>query len=519
MAATVSRLVGSTTGRQVRRGHAGRLALVAAFGVLVFGTWAAWSSTIDDAYITFRYSEHLASGYGPVWNVGADPVEGFTNFGWMLWHAPFAALGADLPTVAALTSALLALAVLVLLVRHAGSRVGAITSAGSFLVFLPTYFHITAGLETVAFAAVLLRLVVLGLRVLQGGVVRPWEPPLLLLAAGMLRPEGVAAAFPAVAVWLWRNRADRTARMWAAAGAAAGLGYFGWRWSFYGQLLPNTFYVKFGNVSAGYTWLEVTTAALLPLIVLTGALVLRPATAGPGLLLCSTVAVTYVTYAVSGPSMDYLHRFAFHAFPLLCLGAGLAVAHPLRRRTAGVVCAVTVGWVALAGITADDLPTIVNYGTDLQRAHVAIGQGLAAAAVPADERTSAVSDAGAIPYYSGWHTTDYIGLNDEAIAAGADVTQVVAEADPTVLIVTGNGRDPAPDAYGLRTAAATAGYERIADVPMRDGYSQHVFVKSAWAAAVRPGIREAVAAAQAAHDPGRYELTVDRWLDRLGVPH
>jgi hypothetical protein len=40
--------------------------------------------TLDDAYITLRYSKHLAEGYGIVWNVGADPVEGYTSFLWMI---------------------------------------------------------------------------------------------------------------------------------------------------------------------------------------------------------------------------------------------------------------------------------------------------------------------------------------------------------------------------------------------------------------------------------------------------
>lgn len=33
---------------------------------------------IDDAYITYRYAEHWAAGYGPVWNIGDAPVEGYT---------------------------------------------------------------------------------------------------------------------------------------------------------------------------------------------------------------------------------------------------------------------------------------------------------------------------------------------------------------------------------------------------------------------------------------------------------
>ena len=34
---------------------------------------------LDDAMISMRYAKHIASGYGPVWNIGEPPVEGFTN--------------------------------------------------------------------------------------------------------------------------------------------------------------------------------------------------------------------------------------------------------------------------------------------------------------------------------------------------------------------------------------------------------------------------------------------------------
>ncbi|MFC5290280.1 hypothetical protein ACFPM7_24775 [Actinokineospora guangxiensis] len=84
---------------------------------------AAWFFTIDDALITFRYSANLAAGHGPVWNVGEDPVEGFTNFLWMLWHTPFAALGLSLPTVAKLTALAAGTAILVMLVVTPGSGV------------------------------------------------------------------------------------------------------------------------------------------------------------------------------------------------------------------------------------------------------------------------------------------------------------------------------------------------------------------------------------------------------------
>ena len=172
----------------------------------------------------------------------------------MLWHPPFAALGLGLPTVAKLTSLAAGGAILVMLVCHCWKRDGllpALVASGAFALFVPTYFHITSGLETVAFAAFVLRAVVVALHAIDGRSVRSWEPPTLLVLAGMLRPEGVLAVLPAFVAWLWLARRDRQAWIWSTAAAAVGIGYFAWRWAYYGHLFPNTFYVKFGNVAAG----------------------------------------------------------------------------------------------------------------------------------------------------------------------------------------------------------------------------------------------------------------------------
>ena len=50
-------------------------------------SYQIFSYTIDDAYITFRYSKNLAAGFGPTYNPGLPPVEGYTTFLWMLLMA------------------------------------------------------------------------------------------------------------------------------------------------------------------------------------------------------------------------------------------------------------------------------------------------------------------------------------------------------------------------------------------------------------------------------------------------
>ncbi|MBA2669896.1 MAG: hypothetical protein H0U67_05945, partial [Gemmatimonadetes bacterium] len=53
-----------------------------------------YPGTLEDAFITFRYSQHLAAGYGlGAWNIGGERVEGYTSFLWMLLLAGSGSLG------------------------------------------------------------------------------------------------------------------------------------------------------------------------------------------------------------------------------------------------------------------------------------------------------------------------------------------------------------------------------------------------------------------------------------------
>lgn len=51
----------------------------------VFILHAAYLGVVaEDAFISFRFAKNLTSGKGLIWNVGEPPVEGYTNFLWIL---------------------------------------------------------------------------------------------------------------------------------------------------------------------------------------------------------------------------------------------------------------------------------------------------------------------------------------------------------------------------------------------------------------------------------------------------
>jgi len=79
---------GTVDSRKSRLGVA--LAALAFYAVFLYRTSFMLAGTrifvlFEDAMISMRYARNLAEGHGLVWNVGEEPIEGFTNLLWVLW--------------------------------------------------------------------------------------------------------------------------------------------------------------------------------------------------------------------------------------------------------------------------------------------------------------------------------------------------------------------------------------------------------------------------------------------------
>ncbi|HMV66906.1 MAG TPA: hypothetical protein PKA64_08660 [Myxococcota bacterium] len=110
----------------------------------------------DDAFITFRYSRHLAQGLGPRYNLGDGvPVEGYSDFLWMLLAAACERVGAEprvwMPALSAVIGVGVVLGTYTFLRRSGGAPLLAAASATLFLVTFPPFaVWSTSGLETMA---------------------------------------------------------------------------------------------------------------------------------------------------------------------------------------------------------------------------------------------------------------------------------------------------------------------------------------------------------------------------------
>ena len=107
----------------------------------------------DDAYITFRFADHLANSQGLVWNIGGERVEGFTSLLHVLLLAAGIRAGFD-PWWSSLglsvVCVLFGVAVVLTLIWKQSGTIHPVISilVGIYLIDPATAVHTTSGLET-----------------------------------------------------------------------------------------------------------------------------------------------------------------------------------------------------------------------------------------------------------------------------------------------------------------------------------------------------------------------------------
>jgi hypothetical protein len=202
----------------------------------------------DDAFISFRYVRNWVEGSGLVFNAG-QRVEGYTNFLWVVLLSPFEALGAPLPLVSvALTLSCLVLTLLLTasFTQHlwaqtrgaAGTRrYFPIASALLGLNYVFASFG-TSGLETM-FGTLL---VLCAVERAERGA--PLASGTFAILATLAHPDHAIFYACLALTYVLPARRLRELGWFVLPFALIYAPYFAWRWSYYGDFFPNTYYAK-----------------------------------------------------------------------------------------------------------------------------------------------------------------------------------------------------------------------------------------------------------------------------------
>ncbi len=378
-----ARVTGAVVGHQYAwRAFLRREVLLATLIAAAFILHAAALSVVaEDAFITFRFARNLAQGHGLVWNIGEAPVEGYTNFLWLVLAALVLRLGLVVVPISQVAGVIAGLGTLAYVYRFAARHFRMPPTHALLPVFFlaiagPFATWAASGMETSLFTLCVVAGCFYCANWFQSGTPADLVRSLMaLLLATLTRPEGflvlgVLFMFGAVLsigqTGAWQRPLGLTLLIYGLPFLA----YFLWRYHYFGYLLPNTFYAKTGG--SWYQYLRGAKYAglfafhyLLPFVPIMSLLAWEAGggaarrwlrwrqvrwhlQANAAVYICILISAVYALYiiAVGGDYMA-MYRFFVPLLPQLYLLLGLASHHWLRH--AGTVHRRGVAAVLLAG--------------------------------------------------------------------------------------------------------------------------------------------------------------------------
>ncbi len=199
----------------------------------------------DDAFISYRYVQNFLNGDGLVFNIG-ERVEGFTNFGWIIFLILWDSLNIDFILVSKVTGILFGAAFIFVTYLTA---LKLFDERSKLLALLPVYllgasmslpYWSQSGLETAAFAFFAALSFYLYLK-------QSWQLVFALTIAVWLRPEGALIAGILIAVEaVVEKKLPIFAITCSAIALIFSLPFVAFKQIYYGSILPNPFFAKTG---------------------------------------------------------------------------------------------------------------------------------------------------------------------------------------------------------------------------------------------------------------------------------
>ncbi len=389
--------------------------IILAVAIILFAVMSAffWDYSIDDSFITFKYAENFADGNGFVFNVGDNPVEGFSNLLWLFILAGFYLIGFSIPLTAKILGLLTMLAsgLSWFFYFRKDSR-AYLWLAGPLLLICPlTIFWGVSGLELGLHCLLLSLLVQLTLKKSYYGFI----PAVLLI---LNRPEGIAIVGSLFFVLALSDYFNRQLKLkyymigFAVAVVTIGLLTL-FRYDTFGYPLPNTFYAKTVYKNNGFYEFAIMMLRLLPFgLAFLWAIFeslknkFRPKELSvvTGLFLVQVIISSSVD-----PVMNYMFRYLIPFLPLLII---LTLFFILKFSNYKIKYIVIASILISFFMISFNLYAMNNSNKKIVHAQQDIIKYLNS---KKPNQTVSLIDMGRIPYYTSQNYKDIWGLVDEKV--------------------------------------------------------------------------------------------------------
>jgi hypothetical protein len=400
----------------------------------------------EDAAMLMRYAQHLADGHGIVWNIGEHPVDGATDFLFMAASAALIKFG--LTVGQSVRGIGFASHLLTVLIIYWGNRrihnasIPLSLLSGLYLAVGTGFSYVSAYFGTPFFALAAATTWALGLILIREQNPRFWlmlSFALSGLVMGLIRPEGVILASLMLFTILILRGLKNSVSIIVTFGAVfllLGGAYFLWRWDYFGYPLPNPFYKKGGS---GLHWDSYNNSLLnllrlcLPIAI---AFILgfrSRETAKQTIAYLIPILGFAMSFILISDEMNYGARFQYALVPIALLswiplagGITFSKQDQLSAWEKGVYV------VSLVAVSASLIfyswyqnCFLTSYQQICARPYARDGRydmGKLLAEYRGKGYVIATTEAGLIPYYSGWDAIDTWGLNDQFIAHNGSLT-------------------------------------------------------------------------------------------------
>jgi arabinofuranosyltransferase len=392
----------------------------------------------EDALMLMRYANHFAAGHGITWNIGDHPVEGATDFLYLVALTVFikiSHLGAIFSARILLTLCHLGT---VAFLYYSARKIFAVhpAFAAALALYLgtgPGLVHSSNGFSGPFYGLMASVAWYFALTTVTSGSTlrRSIGFASFALLTGLTRPDGVLLAIFMTAALLYALRGSAKQIILITVGIFLVFGgaYFLWRWHYFGHLLPNPFYKKGGGHLYPFSLkrsLTNVTKMILPMVPVYIFGLIAPRARRRTIFALIPIVGFAVIWVLLTNENNLGMRFQYVVLPISLMSMPLVIkglieeikargwSSPavLDRRalnTAAIVAVLCT--IGLASIWWSELyyADMVPPGSGAYKIATGMAQW------QDKSYTVLATEAGVIPYFSNWRAIDGWGLNDAEI--------------------------------------------------------------------------------------------------------
>lgn len=395
---------------------------------------------LDDAMISMRYASHLASGNGPYWNITGDRVCGYTNPLWMgimsLVHLFCQDKAYTSLFIQILSSIILALNIYLIysltFYLSGRSKLLASLSTGLIAFYLPIITWSLLGMEVGLLTLLISLTCLLLIKSKYLNVI-----PIIIFFGILVRMDFAIIILP-VSFYIYyklKNKILLFQLFIYSLISVATLLLF--NLIFYGELLPNTYYLKmegvpiFTRLLRGFYYILVNHAILLPFILLTTIHIWK-IKYSKCIFLASIVGLVFL-YSIytGGDSWEWWHgtnRFITPVIPILFVGIVLSINYFIQKlrlranifnRKFILIFFVFLFWLAtnsFNGIESIRELLLIQKPALMKDNKFNLELALNLKTLLSSDAKAAVVLAGVLPYFNDREYIDILGKNDRTIS-------------------------------------------------------------------------------------------------------